>query len=87
MFLVAIDAHSKWPEVAIMRSTTTQKTIEKMEEMFSRFGFPEQLVSDNGPQFLSEEFAKFLEMHGVQHVRSAPYHPATLGWQKDSYRA
>ncbi|KAJ8353465.1 hypothetical protein SKAU_G00210320 [Synaphobranchus kaupii] len=45
MFLVAVDAHSKWPEVAIMRSTTTEKTIEKLGEMFSCFGCPEQLVS------------------------------------------
>ncbi|KAJ8375556.1 hypothetical protein SKAU_G00061360 [Synaphobranchus kaupii] len=42
MFLVAVDAHSKWPEVAIMRSTT-EKTIEKLGEMFSRFGSPETL--------------------------------------------
>ncbi|XP_031422660.1 uncharacterized protein K02A2.6-like [Clupea harengus] len=79
MLLVAIDAHSKWPEVAIMRSTTAQKTIEKLAEMFSRFGFPEQLVSDNGPQFVSADLAKFLERHGIQHIRSAPYHPATNG--------
>ena len=47
--------------------------------MFSRFGFPEQLVSDNGPQFVSADLAKFLERHGIQHIRSAPYHPATNG--------
>ena len=79
MFLVAVDAHSKWPEVCIMRSTTAEKTIEKLGEMFSRFGFPEQLVSDNGPQFISQEFGRFLEANGVQHIRSAPYHPSTNG--------
>ena len=79
MLLVAVDAHSKWPEVAIMRSTTTGKTIEKLGEMFSRFGFPEQLVSDNGPQFVSQEMAGFLQANGVQHITSAPYHPATNG--------
>lgn len=79
MFLIAIDAHSKWPEVSIMRSTTAEKTIEKLGEMFSRFGFPEQLVSDNGTQFTSQEFKTFLEINGVQHIRSAPYHPSTNG--------
>lgn len=34
VFLVAVDAHSKWPEVAIMRSATTEKTIEALGEMF-----------------------------------------------------
>lgn len=79
IFLVAIDAHSKWPEVAIMRSTTAEKTIEKLGEMFTCFGFPEQLVSDNGPQFISQDFERFLEATGVQHIRSAPYHPCTNG--------
>ncbi|XP_017575179.2 uncharacterized protein K02A2.6-like [Pygocentrus nattereri] len=79
MLLVAMDAYSKWPEVFIMKSTTTEKTIEKLGEMFSRFGFPEQLVSDNGPQFISQEFEKFLKVNGVQHIQSAPYHPSTNG--------
>ncbi|XP_057694352.1 uncharacterized protein K02A2.6-like isoform X2 [Corythoichthys intestinalis] len=79
MFLVAIDAHSKWPEVAIMKSTTSEKAIEKLGEMFSRFGAPAQLVSDNGPQFGSKEMVEFLQANGVQHIKSAPYHPATNG--------
>ena len=79
MFLIAVDAHSKWPEVAIMRSTSTEKTVEKLGEIFSRFGSPVQLVSDNGPQFVSQGMATFLQANGVQHTRSAPYHPATNG--------
>ena len=68
MFLIAVDAHSKWPEAAIMRSTTAEKTIEKLGEMFSQFGSPAQLVSDNGPQFVSQEMAGFLQATGVQHI-------------------
>ena len=63
MFLVAVDAHSKWPEVTIMKSTTTEKTIEALGEMFCRFGSPTQLVSDNGPQLVSLH----LQANGVQH--------------------
>ena len=55
MFLVAVDAYSKWPEVYIMPSTM-HKTIEVFRDMFARHGFPELIVSDNGPQFTSEEF-------------------------------
>ncbi|KAI5611825.1 hypothetical protein C0J50_11790, partial [Silurus asotus] len=80
MLLVVMDAHSKWPEVAIMKSTSAEKTIEKLEEMFSRFGSPVQLVSDNGPQFTSHEMATFLQANGVQHITSSPYHPATNGF-------
>ena len=55
MFLVIVDAHSKWPEVIIMHSkTTTSKTVEALRTVFARNGLPEQLVSDNGPQFTAE---------------------------------
>ncbi|XP_062699969.1 uncharacterized protein K02A2.6-like, partial [Aedes albopictus] len=48
-------------------------------QFFSTYGIPSVLVSDNGPQFTSGEFAKFLDLNGVVHKFSAPYHPATNG--------
>lgn len=66
MLLIAVDAHSKWPGVAVMHSTTAEKTVVKLGEMFSCCGYPEQLISDNGPQFTSQEFALFLQRCGVQ---------------------
>lgn len=56
MFLVVVDAHSKWPEVAVMKSTSSERTIEELRSIFSRLGLPQQLVSDNSPQLVSEEF-------------------------------
>jgi len=50
-FLVVEDAHSKWPEVFEMSSTTSLKTIATLRHLFAAYGLPEQLVSDNGPQF------------------------------------
>ena len=79
MFLVVVDAHGKWPEVIPMKSTNSSKTIEVLRNLFARFGIPEQLVSDNGPQFVSEEFQAFVKCNGIKHITSAPYHPATNG--------
>ena len=79
MYLITVDAHSKWPEVHIMDSTTASKTIQVLRGLFSHHGIPHILVSDNGPQFCSEEFSAFLKSNGVKHIRSAPYHPATNG--------
>ena len=62
-----------------MSSTIASKTIAKLRDSFARFGLPEQLVSDNGPQFVSEEFESFLHRNGVKHIRSSPYHPASNG--------
>lgn len=55
MFLVVVDAHSKWPEAIIMQETSAERTIEELRLIFSRFGLPQQLVSDNGPQLEEEE--------------------------------
>ena len=79
MFLVVFDGHSKWPEVIPTSSTTTSKTIEVLLDLLPRFGIPEQIVNDNGPQFASEEFQAFIKSNGIRHITSAPYHPATNG--------
>ena len=79
MFLVAVDAFSKWPHVFIMQSTTVSKTIEALRQLFASYGLPEHIVSDNGSQFTSEEFAVFMESNGIKHTRSAPYHLSTNG--------
>ena len=79
MFFIIVDAHSKWPEVVMMSSTTSQSTMEALCSTFSQFGLPEQLVSDNGPQFTSEEFAQFMRGNGIKHILCAPYHPSSNG--------
>ena len=66
-FFILVDAHSKWPEVVTMSSTTSQSTIEVLRS-FSRYGLPEQIVSDNGTQFTSDEFAQFMERNGIKHI-------------------
>ena len=56
MFLVVVDAHSKWLEVIPMKTATALTTVRQLRTLFSRFGIPECIVSDNGPQFAAEEF-------------------------------
>ena len=38
-----------------------------------------RLLSDNGPCYLSQELATYLDRHGIVHTRGAPYHPMTQG--------
>ena len=79
MFLVLIDAHSKWMEVQPVCSATSSNTISALRTIFATFGLPEILVSDNGSVFTSEEFRVFIKRNGIRHLTSAPYHPATNG--------
>ena len=79
MFLVVVDAHTKWLEVIPMTTTSAEKTIEVLRTLFASYGLPQKLVSDNGPQFTASSFEEFLSANGVQHLKSPPYHPATNG--------
>ena len=47
--------------------------------IFARHGYPEEVVSDNGPEFISQEFKRFLSSKGIKHVRSSPYFPRSNG--------
>ncbi len=61
MFLIVVDAHSKWIEVLRMTSTTAESTINALRFLFAAHGLPEELVSDNGPQFVAWEFREFMK--------------------------
>ena len=63
--LTLVDYRSKWPEATILKGTTTQKIIFVLTEIFARFGNPKVLLSDNGPQFTSEEFKIFFKLNGI----------------------
>ena len=80
MLLIIVDAYSKWMEVKTTGSTTSTATIDILDELFAAYGVPVTVVSDNGRQFVSEEFETFLKRSGVKyHKTTAPYHPATNG--------
>ena len=79
MFLIVVEAHSKWIEVELVPAATSAHTIQKLRAMFGTHGLPELLVSDNGTAFTSAEFQEFLSRNGVQHLTSAPYHPSSNG--------
>nr|XP_040226826.2 uncharacterized protein K02A2.6-like [Anopheles coluzzii] len=83
-YLVIVDSFSKWPEVIPTSSTTTTATISILRNIFARFGNPVTLVSDNGPQFTSRDFESFCRQNGVEHIRTAPYHPQSNGLAESS---
>lgn len=78
-FFLIVDTFSKWVEVATMKSITSRETIENLRQFMARFGIPETIVSDNGRQFVSEEFQKFCKQNAIKHITSAPYKPQSNG--------
>jgi transposase InsO family protein len=79
MFLVYVDAHTKYSWVFEMKKTTSSDIIDLFLTFFSEFSLPSQIVSDYGNSFTSAECALFCKTYGIQHIRSAPFHPSTNG--------
>ncbi len=79
MFLILIDAHSKWLEVKPLSAATSTTTIEHLRSIFATHGLPEEFVTDNGTQFTSAEFEAFMKNNGIRHIKLSSYHPASNG--------
>ena len=79
--LVMVDSFSKHIWCHVMNNDTTAiKTLAILYGWFcERSGFPTTLVSDNGPQFTSKEFADKMAKWGIKHILTPPYHPASNG--------
>ena len=86
MYLVVIDAHSKWLEVFQMKNATSSTTIQKLRTLFAQFGLPKTVVSDNGSCFTSREFQLFMSRNGIHHIRTSPYHPSSNGLAERAVR-
>ncbi|QQP56676.1 Uncharacterized protein FKW44_001419, partial [Caligus rogercresseyi] len=85
-YLILMDSGSKWIEAAPMSDTSTSHTLQKLLYWFTRFGFPRQLHSDNGPQFSNPSFKSKMSEWGVELSFSPPYHPQSNGQAERAVR-
>ena len=58
---------------------SANSVINHTKSIFARYGIPETVVSDNGPQFSSEAYAQFALEYGFKHTTSSPNHPQGNG--------
>ncbi|KAG5893827.1 hypothetical protein JTB14_018330 [Gonioctena quinquepunctata] len=79
LFLIVGDSFSKWLEVRVVPSTSSQSAISVLRELFATHGIPLVIVSDNATAFISTEFQIFLMNNLIRHARIAPYYPASNG--------
>ena len=61
-----VDYYSRYYDYSVLHSTTTENVLESLEDIFSRQEWP---LSDNGPQFRSDEFGEYCEHYAIQHLK------------------
>jgi len=74
-YLIVVDYFSRFPKVIKLTSTTSRSIITALKSIFSRYGVPATLLSDNGPQFTSAEMEEFSKIYSFDHITSSPHYP------------
>ena len=74
------DVFSKWSEAIPVR-THSAPVVAKIlvDNVFSRYGMPRRLLTDQGAEFESQLFQELCRRMGIEKIRTTPYQPSTNG--------
>ena len=54
-----------------------------IEAIFPEYGWPNTLVTDNGPCYTSKEFQMLMESMSTTHIKVLPITPRAMGLQRN----
>ena len=77
--LTLVDYATRFPEAVALKTTDTEKVAEALVDMFARVGIPNEVLSDNGPQFISDVMKEVGRLLSLRQLKSTPYHPMCNG--------
>ena len=78
-YLLIVDYMSRFPVVRCLSNMTAKMVAEQMKAIFSEFGEPKTLVSDNGPCYTDDQFKKMMSHLGITHITTRPHHHQSNG--------
>ena len=85
-YLLLVDYYSRFIEVTELSKITSEEVILAMKKIFSRNGRPQCLITDNGRQYVSEEFKNFVHKLLITHITSSPGHHSGNGLAERTVR-
>ena len=77
--LTLVDLATRYPEAVALPSIEAERVAEGLMEVFSRLGFPNEMLSDNGTQFTAGVMREAARLVGVRQFYTTPYHPMANG--------
>ena len=77
--LRVVDCATRYPEAVPLEKIDTESIAEALIGIFSRVGFPREILSDNGIQFVSQVMKEVTRLISVKQLFSSPYHPMANG--------
>ena len=79
-YLIIADYNTKFFEISELPNTLATTVISHTKNVFARFGIPKSVISDNGPQFASQEYKLFSQQWDFIHNTSSPEYPQSNGF-------
>ena len=77
--LTLVDYATRYPEAVALAKIGTETVAEALLGIFARVGFPQEILSDNGTQFVSQVMQEVARLISVKQLFSSPYHPMANG--------
>ena len=77
--LTLMDFSTRFPEAIPLRRVDAQTVADAMMGVFCRLGFPEEILTDQGSNFMSEIMRRVTDLLGVKQLKTSPYHPECDG--------
>ena len=78
-YLLIVDYTSRFPVVHKLSLITGLHIANQCKEAFSEYGWPETLISDNGPCYTSQAFISVMQCYNVNHITSSLHYPQSNG--------
>ena len=78
-YLLIVDYTSQFPIIRKLSSITRKAIAHHMQSIFSKYRWPDTLVTDNGPCYTSKEFQLLMQTMSVNHLSSSPHYPQSNG--------
>jgi hypothetical protein len=79
IYIIVVDHYSNFFEHELLSAATSGLVIKAMKQMFARYRIPEKMITDNGTQYVSDEFNKFSREYGFDHSTTSPRFPQAIG--------
>ena len=77
--LSLVDYATRYPEAVLLKKITTEAEAEALLDIYSRVGIPEEVLTDQGTQFMSECMQEVSRLLSIKDLTSTPYHPICNG--------
>ena len=78
-YLLIVDYTSRFLVVHKLSSMTGQHVAHQCKQVFSKYGWPETLISENGPSYTTDAFTSVMNAYHVNHITSTPHCPQSNG--------